>query len=337
MNIGLFCKGIDIMPDWGYPTVVYEGGFSANEYRWGKSIFVHNCATMDRSSGQRGVGSVDLWAPGENIKSITCQNPDMIDGGKQYARTLSLLDISEDDFYIIDIFRLSGNGQLYERYMHSAVGSLTTSGVQLKPFENEFDQRLFFENVKKDNHPKHGWSADFHVEDYFDFVDEKRDWHLKCTDLTFDSGAMIADMRFFGNRNYEQYLDHELLLPCVITQKQNNDPYQPAIFVQVIEPYEGKSNLCSIERITTGIPEEVVVMKISTQNSTDFLIYNDPYNQQPVEIPEHMIRTDAMVAFVRIQNSSPQYIYYSKGTYLSVDGYRFDNKNEKNMVEAMLS
>lgn len=277
---------------------------------------------------------MDLWAIGENIKSITCQNPKMLKDGKQYARTLSLVDISEDDFYAVDLFRMCGSGQLYERYIHSAVGSVTTFGVLANPVENEFDRHLFFENVRRDDHPMQGWSADFDVEDYFNYVDEKKDRHMKCTDLTFQSKAMIADVRFFGNRNYEQFLKHELLLPCVITQRTTEAPYQPVVFAQVIEPYEGSCKLSGIERLTTeGLPEGCVVIKVSSDRFTDLLIYNDPYDSRIIELPEYSLKTDAMVSMVRFVNDTVKYFHYSKGTYLHISGIQIENNNGNETLE----
>jgi hypothetical protein len=328
MNIGLFCMGIDMMPDWGYPPVVYNGGFYSDEFNWGKSIFVHNCATQDRSPGIRGAGKVDLWLNSESFKTVTCSNPNMIKDGKQFARTLSLTDLSEEAFYIADIFRLQGNGRLYERYMHAAIGSLSYSGMNPVPTVNDYPKGLFFENLRKDPSPKQNRYVDFHIEDYFNYVAKKRDWHLRCTDLTTGSEIMIADMRFFGNRNYERILKNELLMPCFITQKQTEEPFQPVVFVQVMEPYDGKSKILNIERLAVdSLPDECVVIRVESLYYTDLLIYNDPYQRRCIALSDYGIKTDALTAFIRYKNDSVYDVRYSQGSHLSIHNKAFDEAN----------
>ncbi len=337
MNIGLFAKGVDMMPDWGYPTVVYNGGFSAQECKWGKSIYVHNCATLDRSNGNRGEGSVDLWAIGENIKTVTCQNPYMIKDGTQYARTLSLVDISYKDSYIIDVFRMCGDGSLYERYIHASFGSVETTGLKTVPCISDYPEGVFIENLKKDRSPDFGWSVDFNIDDYFGYAHENVDRHLKCTDLTYDSQSTIADLRYFGNRNYEYMLKNELLIPCFITSKETLNSYEPVIFVQLIEPYEKQSNIKSIKRLRINNDHQsILAIQIETADFTDILLYNDPYNPQTIDLMDYGIKTDAMVSLIRKSQEDIIYLSIGKGTFLVAEALKIYTESGSNILEIKL-
>jgi hypothetical protein len=139
---------------------------------------------------------------------------------------------------------------------------------------------------------------------------------------------MIADMRFFGNRNYERILKNELLMPCFITQKQTEEPFQPVVFVQVMEPYDGKSKILNIERLAVdSLPDECVVIRVESLYYTDLLIYNDPYQRRCIALSDYGIKTDALTAFIRYKNDSVYDVRYSQGSHLSIHDKAFDEAN----------
>ena len=76
MNLGLFAKGLDLMPDFGYPPVQF--------------------------------------------------------GGKQFERTVALVDVSELESYVLDVFRVVG-GTDHAKFQHSHFGTIETTGLTLKP------------------------------------------------------------------------------------------------------------------------------------------------------------------------------------------------------------
>ena len=46
MNLGLFAKGVDLMPDFGYPPVQY-GGWDSPRAQWYRMSAAHNTVVVD--------------------------------------------------------------------------------------------------------------------------------------------------------------------------------------------------------------------------------------------------------------------------------------------------
>jgi len=106
MNLGLFAKGLDLMPDFGYPPVQY-GGWSGPKFSWYVSTAGHNTVVVDGQSQPAAAGKTTLWADGKTFKAIRASGPELIQG-QQYERTVAMVDISEKDSYVLEVFRVMG-------------------------------------------------------------------------------------------------------------------------------------------------------------------------------------------------------------------------------------
>ena len=47
MNLGFFAKGLDLLPDFGYPRVQY-GGWRSGKAKWYTMSAAHNTIVVDR-------------------------------------------------------------------------------------------------------------------------------------------------------------------------------------------------------------------------------------------------------------------------------------------------
>ena len=132
MNLGLYAKGIDLMADFGYPPVQY-GGWDSPKANWFKRPCSHNTVEVDRDWQPQVNGTSTLWADGQQFHAIRASAPSI--AGKQYERTAAMVDISDSDSYVLDIFRVVG-GKDHAKFMHTQVGSLSSSGLTLSPGED---------------------------------------------------------------------------------------------------------------------------------------------------------------------------------------------------------
>ncbi len=66
MTLGLFARGRDLLPDFGYPPVQH-GGWSTPEVAWYLSPAAHNTVVVDGRSPAAGAGDCTLWADGVQI------------------------------------------------------------------------------------------------------------------------------------------------------------------------------------------------------------------------------------------------------------------------------
>ncbi len=248
MNLGLFAKGLDLMPDFGYPPVQY-GGWGAPRAVWYTMSAAHNTVVVDGQNQPESSGETTLWADGGEFRAIRASAPDMI-GGKQFERTVSTVDISDRDFYIVDVFRVIG-GSDHAKFMHSHFGEITAEGLSLEPTDDYgYDTQM--RRFCVDPAPQPGWSVDWKIEDRYRILPSGSNVHLRYTDLTLDAQASIAEawisMDFYGSNNQDW-------IPRVMVRRQTEEDTLASTFVAIIEPYEGRSNIARIQRLPLEAPD----------------------------------------------------------------------------------
>ena len=169
---------------------------------------------------------------------------------KRYARTLVLVDISEHDFYLVDVFEVGG-GQEHAKFFHSDYGEVTTAGLALQPAA-DFGHGTLMRNFRTDAAPRAGWSADWKVNDRHSDLPAPRDIHVRYTDLTEGAEASLCE-GWVAVRGYESA--EEAWIPRIMVRRQSPTAPLSSTFVAVIEPYEGQSNIMSIRRVGPAILE----------------------------------------------------------------------------------
>ena len=132
LMLGLHGFGRDLLPNIGYPQ---SWNFA---YAWEWSLFTHNTVVVDRDEKPCStvIGSITVWSPGENDAADSpVGRPDarpagvsgvqVIEASKRpyrineprgqkgpdvtdYRRMVALVDISQEQWYAVDIFRVNG-------------------------------------------------------------------------------------------------------------------------------------------------------------------------------------------------------------------------------------
>lgn len=246
MNIGLYGKGLDLMPDFGYPPVQYGGWYTPQVY-WYQGTASHNTVMVDQGNQipiENYIPKANLWSIGECFKAIRVSEPGFIDG-KQYERTLMLIDISQEDSYIVDIFRAAG-GHEHVKFMHS---SLSTMGVEGLRLESTADagSYMFMKNYKVDMEPDSGWSVDWKLEPGDIVPDFNEDVYLRYTDVTKNIVVYTADT-WVALDGYASTA--EAWIPRILSRKEKKDEgLLQTAFAGVIEPYTGKPKLHAVKRL----------------------------------------------------------------------------------------
>jgi len=242
MNLGLFARGLDLMPDFGYPPVQF-GGWHGAKFSWYTMPASHNTVVVD-GKRQAGVGGkTTLWADGQQLRSIRTSAPKMI-GGKQYERTVALIDVSDNDFYVVDVFRVIG-GTDHAKFVHSHYGTITPTGLSLKRAE-PYGHGTQMRNFQCDPAPKPGWRVDWAVDDRNKFLRAGTKVHLRYTDLTTDAQASTAEGWIVAGI-YNSIT--ESWIPRLMIRRQAKQAPLASTFVAVIEPYGKTSNIAKIQRL----------------------------------------------------------------------------------------
>jgi hypothetical protein len=248
MTLGLFAKGLDLLPDFGYPPVNY-GGWGAPRAVWYTMTAAHNTVVVDGKNLSPSAGKTTLWADGKQFRAIRASAPELI-GGKQFERTAAMIDISDRDFYVVDVFRVVG-GADHAKFIYSHFGQIAPQGLSLKPAD-DYGRGTQMRSFLCDPAPQPGWSVDWKIEDRYKLLPPDSDIHLRCTDLTAGAKALAAEAWVsLGGFNEEAWI------PCVIVRRQASEGPLASTFVTIIEPYERASNIAGVRRLALETPEAV--------------------------------------------------------------------------------
>ena len=242
LNLGLFAKGLDLMPDFGYPPVQY-GGWSAPRAVWYTQSVAHNTVVVDGQNTQAGSGTTTAWAAGQQFRVIRATAAPLV-SGQQYERTAAMVDVSERDSYVVDIFRVVG-GREHTKYMHSHFGRITTQGLSLQPVA-ETTGGAQMREFRHDTHPAAMWSVDWTIEDYLKYLPPDKTLHMRYIDLTPDAEVLTAEgwvaVGLYGGTA-------DAWIPRVMVRRRAAQAPLASTFVGIIEPYEQQPVIASIQRL----------------------------------------------------------------------------------------
>jgi hypothetical protein len=279
MVLSLYAKGLDLMPDLGYPPVQF-GGWETQQVKWYYRTAAHPTVVVD-GKDNNGTGKTTLWAKGEQFRAVRASGANLING-KQFERTATLIDISDSDFYVLDIFRVVG-GKDHAKFMHSYFGTIRTEGLSLKAGQ-DYGFGTLMRNFQTDTSAEPGWSVDWKIEDRYGYLPTTADVHLKYIDLTSNSEVSIAEGWVAASRSAYSSKTQDWI-PRIMVRRRSDKALLASTFIAVIEPYENKSNIRKIHRLSLqgldGLnwPDAHVAVEVQlADGSKDLIISADVEN-----------------------------------------------------------
>ncbi|MCS7224126.1 MAG: heparinase II/III family protein [Armatimonadetes bacterium] len=252
MNLGLFAYGLDLMPDFGYPPVQF-GGWDSPRAQWYFSPVAHNTVVVDGQNQASGSGKTTLWQIGDFVQVVRVSAPNVA-RVPQYERNVALIDLSEDDFYVVDIFRVVG-GSVHDRFLHSYFGQLIAPSDKVLERPNEIpyaerrevQMRNFQRWLFSPSSPGGGalqWT--FVLEDRFGYRKGKKPVRLSCYDLTEEAEFWTAEgWVALGIDTVE-----DDWIPRLMVRRKGTAPLS-STFIAVLCPYEGiQPPIISVRRLS---------------------------------------------------------------------------------------
>lgn len=331
MNIGLYAKRLDLMPDFGYPPVQYGGWYTRQVY-WYQFSTSHNTVLVDRKnqSADAGLaGKTTLWCTGGNFKAVRVSAPGMIQG-KQYERTLALIDISAADSYILDIFRVSG-GSEHTWLMHGTFGELTTTGLELKP-GRIYGNDAIMRNFLADDKPAEVWTADWKTRDYYHRFEGDRDIHLRYTGIT--GSCTVQTYEAWVSLGGYNTLKEEWI-PGIMSERRAEDGKTlTSVFVGIIEPYEDKPQIAEVRQLKLfcgnkdcALPGDIAIEVVLKNGDRDLLISIDTevrtglesVNGISLDEGDWKVNTDCELCMIRKSGDTTR-IVICRGSYIIING-----------------
>ena len=329
MNLGLFAKGLDLMPDLGYPPVNF-GGWDSPKAAWYRITPAHSTVTVDGGNQIWGAGKTTLWADGKSFRAIRASGPGMV-GGRQYERTAALVDVSDRDCYVLDIFRVAG-GAAHDKFVGSYFGSVTANGLTLG-LAPDYGHGTQLRNLQMDASPKPGWSVDWVIEDRYKYLAPGADVHVRYTDLTSGAVAGLAEAWVTWGG---YYTNNEAWVPRALVRRTGNAPLA-STFMAVLEPYERKSNITSIRRLPLKRESDVAVEVVLADGRRDLIVAIDsenPSTSSLLTVKEWGLTTDCELCMVRLRaDGSVERAVLSQGRYLGIGDVAVKLKAKVDFVE----
>ena len=342
LNIGLFAHGLEILSGFGYPPVQFGGWYSPRA-NWYKMTAAHNTVVVDAKNQltrlgipeteplqvqlnpRKGsvLGTTTAWVAGEVVKLIRAEGPALVQTTvlQKFERSLLLIDISLEDSYLLDIFRVTG-GHDHAKFMHGYFGTVSATGIPLNPlvdFGPETQMRNF-----RGGTPTLGWQVDWKIEDRYRYLPPGAEVHLRYTDLTSGTQAALAESWLIER-------GHETWVPSLLVRRQGDPTRKLAsTFAAILEPYTDRTKIKTISRISlltetgqTADESNVGVMIQQANGRSDLLIAAAtglPSSAQRRLIqPAWAVSTDADFCLIRRDaNNEIEYLFLSGGRNLQV-------------------
>ncbi len=330
MNLGLFARGLDLLTDFGYPQVQF-GGWTAPKGLWYKKTAAHNTVVVDGRDQPDGAGMTTLWGPpspgadapelppslpGElrgtsrgtrgssvsPIRVIRASAPGL-GGGTRYERTVALVDVSDADFYVVDVFRVAG-GADHAKLLHAGLGTAASAGLKLEPAEGGFPPDVFFRGFRADPAPAPGWSVTWDVEDRHGILKPGEKVRVRWTDLTAGARAMLGEAWVVPEPRWQTV---EGWIPLVVTRRSSEKPPLESTFAGVLDVYGEKPAVASVRRLplqgTDGAPRpdgDVTIEVTLAGGRKDLIVLADPEAGAGVRVqPEWEWKLDGEFGFAR--------------------------------------
>ena len=293
LNYGMFYRGMDILPDLGYPE--YADHKWPKRAGWTTNTVSHNTVVVNRRSQDvNWIGHCQLYETSRGVGVIEVASVDVYPETRDYRRTLAMVDLDETESYLVDLFRVAG-GDEHLLSFHAGEGEATVEGIGLTPqsegsfagseipvglhFDGEPDGRYrgsgysYLYDVARAAHTPGGWRADWDLADTWETRDGKEPVHVRLHALSNAGVTALAHgdppQNKPGNPRRLRY---------VVQQNAGTDLH--SLFVSVVEPYSGSHpNLVAVERLDLGLaPGDLTaaaVRVVSATARTDLVLSSD--------------------------------------------------------------
>ena len=295
MNVGLFAKGLDLLPDLGYPPVQF-GGWGSERSNWYRRVFSHNTVVVDRQNQKPASGVTRFFADGQTFHTIQVSGPEIY-GVSTYERTLVLIDVDPENSYGLDLFRVSGGAE-HTRLYHSFFGKLRYQGFNPTPCE-PWIKKEQMRRFMSDPQPERGWRVDWTIEDRYHVLDSSTEVHFRLTDLTPDCQVTLAESWV----NPGGFMtSEEDWIPTVLTQRSKPEGNLESEFVAVLEPYVGEPLIGRARRTEPSENSGTTVIEVFLKKGgRDVFLYSSKGEHSLLEYGKDHI--DARLAWLRYGNS----------------------------------
>lgn len=346
MAIGMYAKGLDVMPDFGYPPVMF-GGWQTPQALWYRLPCAHNTVMVDgRYQRNQSRGKTTLFETGNAVQAVRVDGKNIADL-PQYERTLLMIPIDGENFYAVDSFRVVG-GNDHAKFTYSGFGTVETNGLTLSKTEDYGYGSLIDETVG-DPFPEPGYCVDWRLEDRYHAAAGK-EIHFRYTDFTYHTTAAIGRAWICtGEYAGDKMSREEAYIPAVISRRRiENGLMLTSNFVSVLEACEKHSEIRSMRRLDMAYPNRIVCsdldscLEITLENGavdfivqldTEDVIYNKFCKDRVVTQAGWQYESDAQILTARVKDGAVETLFACGFTSIKILGETFGFTDYMDMAE----
>lgn len=344
LSLHIFSKGINISPDFGYPPVNY-GGWKTKEAYWYGHPAAHNQVVIDGKRHTNLPPSGDgmfyrypkygknlMFSIGSFVKATYNEAKEYTDS-KRYERLTALIDISDSDCYCVDISRTEG-GKQHSRFLRSSYSTAETTGLNLVHSDEYYPKETIMRNHMTDEKPQELWTIDFHIFEDDIHTPFQRNLYYKYTGLSKDTAVSTCeswvDITRMAQTSNIRTGNKSVWIPTLYESKEGPRTQ----FSGIHEVYENHSNIAAIDKINIPIGDFDEAIKVIHNDGTcDYIIANDPNNNNSITFTEKEIKTDALIAVIRFNNNILLKAAVCSGSFLQIKDVCFTADTNNSDIE----
>lgn len=322
LTLGLFAKGLDLAPDFGYPPVQH-GGWESEKALWYTSAAAHNTVVVDGKNQRPAHGATTLWADGQSLSAVCASVPEALDVHEPrpiFQRTAILVSVSASEFYVVDLFHVQG-GRRHCLTLRSHFGELRGQGLSLKPSDPLW-AGLPVRNTLTDPSASPGWSAEWMIEDRYGYLPAGADVRMRY------SCCLPSEALSIFTAEEWVYLDSfnsssEAWIPSLALCRDSAGSL--TTFAGIIEPYEKASQISAIKPVS--LPSEArakgaVCIHIElASGEADCVLFSGVTSDPALSVPEADITLKGRVGWIRTRGGHVTHAAIAQGQRLSLGGF----------------
>ena len=330
LNIDLYAKNVEMLPELGYPEFT---GSWPKRGAWTSNTISHNTLQVNDThcSGSPG-GKIGLFAVEPPLRAIAVAAPATYPDLRTYRRSVALVDVSDTDSYVLDVFRARG-GKNHRLSYHGAAETATVKGIALVeqgegtfagpevPFAKlDGDDAAFYKtsgftylyDVARSMGPvADSYTVDWKCEDLRGRIKEGKKPHLRLHALTpCDEVAVCSG-------DPPQRPGSPRRLRYLIQSRLGED--MESQFVTVLEPYDATPFIKQVRRLKVehdADANSVVAVAIEMLDGTTDILINCE-ERTAVEV-EGGIEFDGQFGMIRLVNGEVKLMRMSNATLLKM-------------------
>ncbi len=301
LNLGLYARGMDLLPDFGYPPVQY-GGWQGPRFTWYLMAAAHNTVVVDgRDQEHPAHGHPTLWGSGGVARAVAAAAPELyaID---RYERVVLMVDLSAADSYVLDLFVVAG-GADHAKFVQGHFAQLTSSGLNLVAGD-DFGHGTQMRHFRGDRQPASDWWADWRVDNRLGYLPPGTQVHLRYRDLTEAAEAWLAEAWVaLHSSTYE-----DAWVPRVMVRRQAPPGMAlTSTFVGLTEPYVDEPRVVGARRASItpqgrpAAPGDAAVEVCLADGRVDWVLAQDgAADRARLVVDGTGLVADARLALVRL-------------------------------------